>query len=270
MRLLPGRRRDAALPAADGPRRGAGRAGRGLLQGERPLARPGRAAHVLAGRRARPLHGGAVARRAAAPPGQDRARRRQALLPRGAAVLRHRLRHPGRRGARGELPGERPALDGRAGSDRAERRPVRARDRTRRRAAGDRLRDRRRGRPPLARRRRDRSHHVLHEHVQPGRDDRRRPAREEGDRARPAPQAVGEDEPRSRLEGRDRVLRQGRADAVPRGARLPHRRLRLHDLHRQLWPAARSRLAGHRRRATSSPAPCSPATATSRRACTRR
>ena len=54
-------------------------------------------------------------------------------------------------------------------------------------------------------------------------------------------QAVGEDEPRARLEGRHRVLRQGRADAVPRGARLPHRRLRLHDLHRQLRARCRTR-----------------------------
>ncbi len=53
--------------------------------------------------------------------------------------------------------------------------------------------------------------------------------------------AVGEVVPRAGLEGRHRVLRQGRADAVPRGARLPHRRLRLHDLHRQLRPAARRR-----------------------------
>ena len=51
---------------------------------------------------------------------------------------------------------------------------------------------------------------------------------------------------------------------VPRGARLQHRRLRLHDLHRELGPAAGGGLAGGRRTATSSPAPCSPATATSR------
>ena len=35
LRLLPDRRRDAALPAPDRPRRGADRAGRGLRQGER-------------------------------------------------------------------------------------------------------------------------------------------------------------------------------------------------------------------------------------------
>ena len=57
-------------------------------------------------------------------------------------------------------------------------------------------------------------------------------------------QAVGEVEPRARVEGRHRVLRQGRPDAVSRGARLPHRRLRLHDLHRELRTAARADLAG--------------------------
>ena len=41
LRLLPDRRRDAALPAADRARRGAGRAGRGLRQGERHVARAG-------------------------------------------------------------------------------------------------------------------------------------------------------------------------------------------------------------------------------------
>ena len=97
--------------------------------------------------------------------------------------------------------------------------------------AGHRLRDR-------ARQRRDRGDHLLHEHVEPAGDGRRRAAGEEGGRARPAEQAVGEDEPRAGLEGRDRVLRPRRPDAVPRAARLPHRRLRLHDLHRQLRPAA--------------------------------
>ena len=70
-------------------------------------------------------------------------------------------------------------------------------------------------------------------------------------------QAVGEDVAGARLEGRHRVPGRGRADAVPRAARLPPRRLRLHDLHRQLRPAARADLRRHRRRATWwSPACC--------------
>ena len=51
----------------------------------------------------------------------------------------------------------------------------------------------------------DRGDHQLHQHVEPERDDRRRPAREEGRRARAEAQAVGEDQPRAGLEGRHRV-----------------------------------------------------------------
>ena len=99
---------------------------------------------------------------------------------------------------------------------------------------------------PRARLRRHRRDHELHEHVEPVRDGRRRAAGEERGRARPRPQAVGEVEPRAGLQGRDRVLRQGRPDAVPRGARLPHGRLRLHDVHRQLGAASARDLGGGR------------------------
>ena len=51
-------------------------------------------------------------------------------------------------------------------------------------------------------------------------------------------EAVGEDELRSGLEGGDRLLRGRGRDEAARGARLPHRRIRLHDVHRQLGPAA--------------------------------
>ena len=115
------------------------------------------------------------------------------------------------------------------------------------------------------RRRRDRGDHVLHEHVQPVRDGRRGAAREERRRARPDGEAVGEDEPRARVEGRHGVLRARRAHRVPGRARLQHRRLRLHDLHRELRAAAGGDLPGGRRRTTSSSAPSSRGTATSRR-----
>ncbi|GIW17242.1 MAG: hypothetical protein KatS3mg064_0399 [Tepidiforma sp.] len=85
--------------------------------------------------------------------------------------------------------------------------------------------------------RRHRGDHELHQHFQPGGDARRRAPREEGGRARPYDPAVGEDEPRARLAGRHRIPRGGRSDALPRPARLQPRRLRLHDLHRQLRPA---------------------------------
>ena len=61
-----------------------------------------------------------------------------------------------------------------------------------------------------------RGDHELHQHVEPERADRRRPAGEEGRRARPDAQAVGEDEPRARLEGGHRVPGEGRPRAVSR------------------------------------------------------
>ncbi len=65
---------------------------RGLLQGERALARPRRAADLFAGRRARSLHGGAVDRRATPPAGPDPA-------PRGDAMRsRRRCPRSGREG----------------------------------------------------------------------------------------------------------------------------------------------------------------------------
>ena len=77
---------------------------------------------------------------------------------------------------------------------------------------------------------------------------------------------VGEVVARARLARRHRLLRARRPADLPRRARLQHRRLRLHDLHRQLGPAARRRSRRRSPTATSSPARCSPATATSRRA----
>ena len=65
--------------------------------------------------------------------------------------------------------------------------------------------------PDRSRRGRHRRDHELHEHVEPERDDRRRARREEGGRARADAQAVGEDEPRARLEGRHRVSATSRA-----------------------------------------------------------
>ena len=126
---------------------------------------------------------------------------------------------------------------------------------------------RRRSRPlPRPRLHRHRRHHLLHQHLQPLRHGRRRPARQEGRREGPQHAALGQDLARPRLPRRHRLLQQGRPHAVPRRAALPHRRLRLHHLHRQLRPAAHRRLQGHRRPLASSPSPSSPAIATSRAA----
>ena len=95
--------------------------------------------------------------------------------------------------------------------------------------------------------RRDRGDHVVHEHVQPVGDDRRGAARQEGGRARARAQAVGQDHARAGVQGRHGLLRAGRPDAVPRQARLQPRRLRLHDLHRQLRAAAGADQPGRQR-----------------------
>ena len=251
-----------------GRQRRADRARRGVLQGEPALARAGRGADVLAGRRARPRDRRAVARRAAAAAGPRAAGAREDRVPRHARHLRRRL-----------------ATNG--SSDKAVADTFPASDPTTEQAPGGHARAgaRRRCRSPIASPGPTSVVQVDGEDFElehgsvviaaitsctntsnPTGDGRRRPAREEGGRARARAQAVGEVEPRAGLEGRHRVLRQGGPDAVPRGARLPHGRLRLHDLHRQLGPACRSRSRRRSPRATSSSARCSPATATSRRA----
>ena len=67
---------------------------------------------------------------------------------------------------------------------------------------------------PRPRRRGDRRHHQLHQHQQPGRDDRRRPGRQEGGRAGPHPQAVGQDLAGPGLARGHRLSRQGRPAAL--------------------------------------------------------
>ena len=76
--------------------------------------------------------------------------------------------------------------------------------------------------------------------------------------------ALRQDEPGARLAGRDPLPEEAGLPAVSRGARLPRRRLRLHDLHRQL--AVRCPTPSPRRSMTTSwwSPRCSPATATSR------
>jgi len=96
--------------------------------------------------------------------------------------------------------------------------------------------DRRHDSRDRPRRRRYRGDHVVHQHVQPDRDDRCGLGREEGRGEGPGEQAVGQDNPRAGLKGRHGLLRARGTDAVPRQARLQPRRLWLHDLHRQLRP----------------------------------
>ena len=95
-------------------------------------------------------------------------------------------------------------------------------------------------------------------------------AREERGRARPAPQAVGQVEPRAGLEGRHRVLRQRRPDA--RTSRSSASTPSATAARPASGTRGRCRRRSRRRstRAISSSAPSCPATATSRRASTRR
>ena len=82
-------------------------------------------------------------------------------------------------------------------------------------------------------------------------------------------QAVGQDDAGARLEGGQRLLREVRPDALPRQARLQPRRLRLHDLHRQLRARSSPRSARPSTTTTSRSSRCCRATATSRAGSTR-
>ena len=110
----------------------------------------------------------------------------------------------------------------------------------------------------------DRGDHLLHQHLEPLRDDRRRPGRAQGARAGADPQALGEDLAGAGQPGGQRLPGGRRAAGGSRRDRLQPGRLRLHHLHRQLRAAAGGDLQGDRPTATSSPARCCRATATSR------
>ena len=71
-------------------------------------------------------------------------------------------------------------------------------------------------------------------------------------------EAVGQDVARARLARGDRLPRPRGAHAVPRQARVRARRLRLHDLHRQLRARCSTRSPRRSTRATSTSSPCSP------------
>ncbi len=101
------------------------------------------------------------------------------------------------------------------------------------------------GRP---RRRGDRGDHLVHQHLEPERDDRGGAFRAQGDRQGPQRQAVGEDLARARLAGSGRVSGQIGLAERPRRARLQSGRLRLHHLHRQFGPAAAGGFQSHQRR----------------------
>ncbi len=87
-------------------------------------------------------------------------------------------------------------------------------------------------------RRRDRGDHLLHQHLQSERADRRRPAGAQRRRQGPEGQAVGEDLAGAGQPGGRGISRQFRPAERSRQGRLQPGRLRLHHLHRQFRPAA--------------------------------
>ena len=273
VRDVPDRRRDAALPGVLRPRRGADRDRRGVRARAGPVARRGlRGADLLRDARARPRRRRAVAGRPQAPAGPRVADRVQGVVPDGARRLPARAPTQDDEPRRGVVPGLRPAgvpadgpHDHPPSRGRRHRRRAGRRPRLGQRAghAGRRHRDRARPRP-----RGDRGDHLVHQHLEPVGHARRRPAGQERRRARARGQAVGEDLAGAGLEGRHRVLRARGPDAVPRAARLPPRRLRLHDVHRQLRPAAGGDLRRRQRRGPRGRLGAVAATATSRAAST--
>ncbi len=90
------------------------------------------------------------------------------------------------------------------------------------------------------RRRGDRVHYKLHQHEQSGCHARRGSAGEEGRRSRADGQTLREDEPRPRQPRGDGLLLQVRIGRRIGQTRFQSRRLRLHNVHRQQRPAARS------------------------------
>ena len=115
----------------------------------------------------------------------------------------------------------------------------------------------------------DRGDHQLHQHLQPLRDARRRAARQEGGRAWPAPSALGEDLAGARLDGGHRVPGAVRPRRVPRPAPVQPGRLRLHDLHRELGAPTGGDLEGGQRQRPRRLLRALRATATSRAGSTR-
>ena len=198
LRLLPGRCRDHRLSQDLGPRVGPGRAGDRLRQGARAV------------------------------PHRQIAR---------SGVHRNADARSRRRGA----------LDGRTEAPRRPRRAARGRGRL---CRGDdqRIQEGRRriealsGREPQFRsrpwRRGDRGDHLLHQHLQSERADRRRTAGAQRRRQGPDREALGQDLAGAGQPGGRGISGQFRTAARSRQGRLQPGRLRLHHLHRQFRPAA--------------------------------
>ena len=118
---------------------------------------------------------------------------------------------------------------------------------------------------------RDRRHHLVHQHLQPGGDGCRGPARAQRRRARSHASRLRQDIARARARAWSPTTSsaQGCSDSLEQ-LRFNLVGLRLHHLYRQQRPAAGAGRGTHRRRRTSPSLRCSAATATSRAASIRR
>ena len=243
LRLLPGRQGHARLPEGDRPRRPS------ASRWSRPMPR----------------------RRACSAPTTRPTRcsptRSSSTSPRSSP------RSPARSGRRTACRFRPPTPPSRR-RPRQDARPQRRRQRLghgrgRRRLGAEPLQDRIRRREGLPARRRRRGHrrdHLVHQHLQPERADRRRAARPQRPRQGADLEAVGEDVARAGLAGGHRLSRKRRPAGRPRRARLQPRRLRLHHLHRQFRPAARGDFRRDQQARIWSSPRSFPATATSRAA----
>ena len=234
---FPSMRKPSAISSSPAAPRRADRAGRGVCEGAGPVAHRRRAGGRLhRRRRARSRHRRALAGGPEAPAG-----------PRAAALGEERLSSQREENGRGARPEE--SRRDRHGTRQARRQELR--DQGRRGA--------------------DRRDHQLHQHLEPRGDGRRRTARAQ--RAMPAG-STSKPWVKTSLAPGSRVvtdyLQEGGLAARARGARLLHRRLRLHHLYRQLRAAQARDLRGRQGRRRRSPARCCPATAISKGACIRR
>ena len=167
------------------------------------------------------------------------------------------------------------AVDGRTEAPRRPRRAAGGRRRFRR-GDDDRIQEgrghlealRRRGPQFRSRpwRRRDRGDHLLHQHLEPERADRRRPAGPQRRRQGPEGSALGQDLAGAGQPGGRGVSLQFRPAARTRQGRLQPGRLRLHHLHRQFRSAAGGDFEVDQRQRHHRLPPCCRVTATSKAA----
>ncbi len=103
-----------------------------------------------------------------------------------------------------------------------------------------------RQRTPSPRQRSNCRHHQLHQHLESIGDDCRRAGGQEGGRTGTTSSGLGKDVACSGVESGPRLSRTRRSHRISGEAEIPHRRIRVYDLHRKLRTSARGDFARHR------------------------